>query len=409
LTQSSTSTATQPPDGVSSRNEGRISKTVAYYAAFIALGLCTASFGPTLPGLAEHTHTRLGEISFLFTARSLGYLIGALLGGRLYDRVRGHPVVAAGLFGMAVLLVAVPVVPLLWLLTGVLLVLGMAEGLMDVGTNTLIVWVHRRNVGPFMNGLHFFFGVGSFLSPIIIAQLVLISGDITWAYWALALLIAPVALAVLRLPSPAAIAEPPHGEAGRTNYRLVGLVVLFFFLYVGGEVGYGGWVYTYTLKTGLADATVAAYLNSTFWGALTLGRLLSVPIAARFSPRAIITADLAGCLVSIAVAVLWPHSLPALWVATFGLGFAMASIFPTTLSLAERRMRMTGNVNGLFFAGSAAGSMLLPWLIGQFFETSGPIVVMQFIMVDIVATAAVFVALIMYSNRMVTLDHVVEG
>jgi len=38
-----------------------------------------------------------------------------------------------------------------------------------------------------MNALHFFFGVGAFVSPIIVAQAILMTGDITWAYWVLAL------------------------------------------------------------------------------------------------------------------------------------------------------------------------------------------------------------------------------
>ena len=48
--------------------------------------------GPTLPGLAENTNTQLGQISILFSARSVGFLIGALAGGRIYDRLPGHPV-----------------------------------------------------------------------------------------------------------------------------------------------------------------------------------------------------------------------------------------------------------------------------------------------------------------------------
>jgi len=46
-------------------------KATGYYAAFIALGLFGASMGPTLPYLAQHTGSRLSEISFLFTARAL--------------------------------------------------------------------------------------------------------------------------------------------------------------------------------------------------------------------------------------------------------------------------------------------------------------------------------------------------
>src|SRR5512139_2534417 len=72
-------------------------QTAVYYAAFIALGMASASLGPTLGGLAEHTRTRLSEISFLFMARSLGYLVGSFVGGRVYDRWPGH-VVMVGIF-----------------------------------------------------------------------------------------------------------------------------------------------------------------------------------------------------------------------------------------------------------------------------------------------------------------------
>ncbi len=60
---------------------------VGYYAAFVVLGLATASLGPVLPRLAEQVAVSLGSISLLFTARSLGYLTGSLGSGRLYDRV----------------------------------------------------------------------------------------------------------------------------------------------------------------------------------------------------------------------------------------------------------------------------------------------------------------------------------
>lgn len=388
-----------------SKSAGKIPQTMGYYVAFIALGLSSASMGPTLPGLAEHTQTHLSQISFLFTARSLGYLLGSLLGGRLYDRVAGHPVMAATLILMAGMLILVPLMPLLGLLTLVLLILGMAEATVDVGGNTLLVWVHRHQVGPFMNGLHFFFGVGAFLSPIIIAQAVLMSDDITWAYWVLALLMLPVIAWLPRLPSPASPADSrddppqqlshrstsPGGSMGsRARERLlVALIAFFFFLHVGAEVSFGGWIYTYALALGLSSATIAAYLTSAFWGSLTLGRLLAIPIAARFRPRAILFGDLMGCLVSLSIILLWSKSFVAVWLGAFGMGLSIASIFPTTISLAERRMRITGRVTGWFFVGSSIGGMCLPWLIGQLFESIGPRVTMFTIMTDLIVAVGI--------------------
>jgi FHS family Na+ dependent glucose MFS transporter 1 len=383
-----------------SARTGKIAQTAVYYAAFIALGLASASLGPTLGGLAQHTHTRLSEISFIFSARALGYLIGSVVGGRIYDRWPGHGVMVGVFVMMAAALALTPVIPLLWLLTAVLLVLGMGEGAMDVGGNTLLMWVHRSEVGPFMNGLHFFWGVGAFLSPIIVAQAVLVSGDITWAYWMLAVLMLPVVIGLLRLPSPAPQPSRPVSESRRVHHiLLVILIALFLFLYVGAEGSLGGWIFTYTVAMRLSSETAAAYLTSAFWGSLTAGRLLAIPLAARLRPRSVLLMDLAGCILSLGLILLWPNSLVAVWVGAIGTGLAMASIFPTTLSLAESRLHITGQVTSWFFVGASLGGMTVPWIIGQLFEPVGPYATMLTIMVDVVLMAGVFVAMMLAARK----------
>lgn len=385
------------PTPIDSDFSARLAKTVSYYAAFIALGLANASLGPTLPGLAENTKTQLREVSFLFAARSLGYLIGSLLSGRLYDRLSGHRVMAAMIIGMTATMAFIPILSQLWVLNILLLLLGIAEGGLDVGGNTLLVWVHRHAVGPFMNGLHFFFGVGAFLSPLIIAQALLRSGGIAWAYWALALLIFPAALLLLRLPSPAARqsgAAVPAPE--QLNYKLVILIASFFFLYVGAEVSFGGWIFTYTVTLNIAEEAIAAYLTSAFWGALTVGRLLAIPLAARLRPRTILLSDLVGCLASLGLILVWSNSVLAIWLGAFSSGLAMASIFPTMLSFAGRRITITGQVTSLFFVGASLGGMILPSLVGQLFEWLGPPAVMVAILLDLTIAVGIFAALMFF-------------
>jgi FHS family Na+ dependent glucose MFS transporter 1 len=353
---------------------------LAYCAAFVALGLSHASLGPTLVSLAAQVGVGLVQISYGLSARSAGYLLGSVLGGRLYDAVKGHPLIAAMLALIAIGLAALPLAPGLWLLVVVLFGLGVAEGALDVGVNTLVVWVHRRNVSPYMNALHFFFGLGAFLSPIIVAQAVRLGGGMRAAYWVLAALMLPVASVVARVPSPSAVeqtgdASPEPGievRARGNDALLLFLLPLFFFLLVGVEGSFGNWIATYAQAMGLGDASTAAYLTSAFWGALTLGRLLSVPLAVRLAPRQVLAIDLAGCLLSVGVLLIWPGVRIATWVGTFGAGLCMASAFPTTLSLAERHLRITGAVTSLFFVGGSLGGMVLPWIIGQLFERIGP-------------------------------------
>ncbi len=391
-----------------SRRSVDITRTAAYYAAFIILGLTAAILGPALPDLAERTRSLLSQISVLFVGRSIGYLTGSLLIGRLYDRMPGHLLMGGSLLVIGCVLAFIPVIPLVWVLALILLVLGAAESGLDVGGNTLLVWVHGRRVAPFMNGLHFFFGAGAFLAPILAAQAILLRGDISWAFWLLTLLAFPVALWVLRLPSPSDAAPETEGSTRQVDYRLVALIALFFFLYVGAEVSFGGWTFTYATRlfgVGLSPtrtaalASSAAYLTSAFWGALTIGRLLGIPISARWRPRVILLVDLLGCIASTILILAFPGSWAALWVGTIGAGFFQASIFPTTLNLAERRMALSGSVNRWFFVGASLGGMALPWLIGQLIEQIGPSVVIQAILLDLLLALVIFLFLVRYSER----------
>jgi FHS family Na+ dependent glucose MFS transporter 1 len=364
--------------------------TIGYYAAFIALGLAVSALGPTLPGLAEQTNVQLDAISILFTARAAGFLLGALVAGRLYDRLPGHRLMSLALVMMALCMAAVPFIPTLWLLTALMFLLGLVEPGVDVGGNTLIVWLHRDKVAPYMSGLHFFFGVGAFISPLIVAWAIAMTEGIDQAFWALGLLIAVPALYIVRLPSPT---MPPRREtdsSGSTNWLLVILIAVFFFLYAGAEIAYGGWIFTYATAQQLTSEEAAAILTSAFWGALTIGRLLSIPLTTRYRNRTLIFADLIGSLISVGVILLWPLSLTAVWLGTIGLGLAMASVFPVTLSLAERHMHVSGKTTSFFFVGASVGGMTIPRFIGQRFETAGPLSTMTIIFICLVLATAVF-------------------
>ena len=371
--------------------------TISYFLSLISLGLTTAALGPSLPALAENTSALLSQISVLFTAKTGGYLLGSLVGGRLYDRLPGQKVGGTAIVVMIVTLALTPVIPLLWLLVLDSFILGSVEGALDVGCNTMLVWVHGRKVGPYMNALHFFFGLGTFVTPIIIAQSNQLTGDVAWGYWVIALALVPIAVWMLSQPSPTA-PEPDREKGGDGNLLYLILIAAFLFLYVGAEVGFSGWIYTYALQVDMANETTAAYLTSLFWGTFTLGRLLSVVLATRLRSYWIVVADLVGCLLGLGVLLLFPASAAALWVGAAILGLSMASLFPSMISLAERRINLTGSRMSVFFVGGSSGAMLLPWIIGQLFVPVGPRVMVYAIAASMLGAALVF-AILVHSSR----------
>lgn len=363
--------------------------TAAYYISFIMLGLLTGAEGPALPGLADNTSTTLDQISLIFVFGSFGYLLGSLLGGQAYDRLPGHRVVASTLLAITFCATLIPFMNMLWSLLLVLFALGMAKGALDVGGNTLLLWVHGEKAGPFMNGLHFFFGLGAAIAPLILARVLLVTGGIQWVFWIFAFLSLPLAVWIWFLPEPPTVKVTQENKKAPFPLLPVVLLVLAFVFYVGGEVSFGNWIYTYALTLGLGTSITSAYLTSAFWGSFTAGRLLAVWVSTRVRAATILVIDLLGCMASLGVVLLWPESLVALWVSAIGLGLFMASIFPTTLILAGERMRVTGAMTGWFLAGASIGSMALPWGIGQAFVRIGagmmPILVLAAVIVNLLA------------------------
>jgi FHS family Na+ dependent glucose MFS transporter 1 len=373
--------------------------TVGYYAAFIILGLLTSVMGPAIPDLAKNTHSSLAELSRFLMAGSFGYLLGGFLGGRLYDRFRGHLILATSLFISAVFVAFIPLMPLLGLLGVVLFILGFAEGTLDTGGNSLLTWLHGEKVGPFMNGLHFFFGVGAFLAPVVIAQIVAATGTVFASFWIFAIAALPIVLYIFRMPSPTVAHQVKEEARGSLDWPLVGIMAALFFLYVGAEVGYGNWIYTYSIKLSLANEVTANYLTSAFWLSFTIGRLAGIPIASRLKPQLIMLVDLLICFASMGVILLWPGSTFVLWIGTLGLGFGMASFFPSAMVMAGQFMHMSGRVTGFFLFGAGGGGMVLPFLIGQMIEPIGPHSMMQIIFLDLVINLALLLVLLAYKPK----------
>jgi MFS transporter, FHS family, Na+ dependent glucose transporter 1 len=372
----------------------RMVQTIVYFIIVISFAMVMSAIGPVLPDIAAQVDTSPGRIGEIFAIRAVGALIGSLLGGWLFDRYPGHPVMGTCMILMAGSFVLVPFISSFVLLMVDGLVMGIVSSVLLVGANTLLVWVRSENVGPWMSALSFFNGLGGFFIPMIIVAFIRATGVFSGAFVLVAVFLAVAGIWFFFVTSPVIRkTENQDGSQVRIPWRRVLVFALIFLLYGGAEISFSSWLFTFVIGLHPGIEATATLLNSAFWLAMAVGRLLAIPIAARLRPVRILWIDFLGGLVSLAILLFLPRFIPALWVGTIGVGLCMASLFPVLLDFIDRRIKVNGKINGLFLSGVSIGAIFFPWLAGVMFDSRGSQATMAVIFAAYLIAAGIFGAL----------------
>ena len=114
----------------------------AYYLVFFVFGLIVSIIGTALPYLAEHTGVSLSRVSLIFTVSSIGFLLGSILSGTLYDKIPGNIVLSAALCLSSTTAFFIPVISSFPLLCVSMFIFGFGNSALVVGCNTLITRIH---------------------------------------------------------------------------------------------------------------------------------------------------------------------------------------------------------------------------------------------------------------------------
>lgn len=183
----------------------------------------------------------------MFTFRGLGYLTGSYLVGKVYHLLNPHLLLACyfcvlGLTSyLGVLTESIPLFAFLFYFNGI----GCAG--IDVLAQALTVEINGDAIDTWMQLLHFCYGIGASASPIVISAI----GESAFKVFGVLTLI--MGLVIFQLDPPRlhdeVAAEEGDDHKRKIPRQLKFILCSMFFLYLGAEVGFGGWISTYATMT----------------------------------------------------------------------------------------------------------------------------------------------------------------
>ncbi|XP_047413429.1 sodium-dependent glucose transporter 1C-like [Sciurus carolinensis] len=377
--------------------------TVIVYAAFLGLGMTVAILGPTFQDLARNVNRNISSLSEIFVGRAFGYLSGSVLGGILFDCMNHFLLLGMSLVATTVGLYIIPFCKKAVLLIVMMSVFGVSFGMLDTGGNVLILDIWGDEGAPHMQALHFSFALGAFLAPLL-AKLALgttVSAEnhtepdfqppatngsseadsaslfglpddmnLLWAYAFIGTYVFIVSVFLFALFFKKS-SRQEKSKASAQGYRraeyhksLLCLLFLFFFFYVGAEVTYGSYVFSFATTYADMEEREAAGLNSIFWGTFAACRGLAIFFATCLQPGTMIVLSNIGSLASSLFLVLFDKSPLCLWIATSVYGASMATTFPSGISWIEQYTTVSGKSAAFLVIGGALGEMAIPAIIG---------------------------------------------
>lgn len=363
---------------------------------FFVISFLTNIIGPLVPEIIEDFNLSLTMVAILPFAFFIAYGAMSIPSGLLIEYFSDKKIMISAFlvsFSGALLFGLFPNY-LIAIISLFLIGTGMA--MLQVAINPLLRETGGEEHFAFNSQLgQLFFGLASFLSPLVYSYLVLnlnsgevsnfllsslevvIPEELPWVslYW----LFAVVSLLMVII-----ISVTSFPEVNRKKNEKVGLLetlelmkspmVWFFFLgifcYVGSEQGVANWISEF-LSTyhGYDPQTMGASTVSWFWGGMTAGTVLGLLCLKIMDSRKVLIVFTTGALISLTLALFGTGEI-ALF-AFPAIGFLIAVMWPVIFSLALNSVeKFHGSFSGVLVTGIVGGA-IVPLIVGSLGDLMG--------------------------------------
>ncbi|GAB5591710.1 hypothetical protein Unana1_06610 [Umbelopsis nana] len=381
-TMSSPIPATDITESPRARLRNAIFPILQCFFTVALMGLQDGNFGVILPRLKTYYQVSDSLVSILFLLQAGGYFVMAFLNGYVVSKITQKGALYLGstmlLVGYIVLLFGLPFPVICVIMT----VVGGGLSLLNAGCNVYIITAPYTTT--VLNLLHACYGTGALIGPLMSSAL--LAENLSWkvSYMILAGLSGLNLLGMLVIfwntpteihndPATESLASDGHCKKPKESLfkqtlkqRITQVGAFFLLFYVGIEVTFGSWSYTFLTEVRGGDPVQLGQITSGYWAGLTFGRLVLGAITARFGEKRMVTLYL---IITCAMIILIWQATP-IAVDVFGLvilGMALGPIFPTTVSLTSQILpkHLHTTTIGFMVGLGQGGAALFPFITGQ--------------------------------------------
>lgn len=296
---------------------------------------------------------------------------------------------------------------------GIFFLTGLGYGIEETCLYLFMIFLWGSECEPFIQALHFSFGLGASFAPLIAREFILPRNDsfvdqwspddvqIHYCYEIISICAMIIAIIFLFLGKcapkstehPSRLVEatnddelknrnksvqPTMSMIERDNERRKLLMVkilcvistcIFVFFYCGIEVNFGTYISPYAIEGPLGlSKSDGALLASVYWFVFTFSRLITIFYIKIIGSRNNLI--LCTCILLLTNIVLLPFydNETCLWVGTILVGLGTSSVFASVFGFIELSIKITPLITSFNMAFSCFGMSIFPIITSQFFD-----------------------------------------
>lgn len=341
------------------------------YLIFISLGLPDSILGVAWPIMSSEFHVAASSAGVIAMVVSIGTILSSFQTNRLIQKIGVGNLIVCSIFLTVLGLCGFSFSQNFFFLIISAIPLGLGAGAIDTAVNDYVALHYKAH---HMNWLHGFWGIGATLGPIIMG-FYLKNQNWRGGYLVLAalqfLLVLVVYASRKQWKQPQLVSHTSKGQdslAALIKQPGVIFSLICFIFYVGVEACMGLWGSSFLVRVKGVPVSTAAFMTSTYYASLTVGRLAAGFFTFFLSSRKLLYLSELLLLIGVVFLAVGRGSFAAIGFVFTGLG--SAAIFPTMLHETPKRFgtKNSARIMSLQLTLAYTGTTFLPPLLGLLAE-----------------------------------------